>query len=52
MLSYIWNKEEWCFDLFENNKLISQFADREDLLIFIEKNYKVANLIVVNNNEE
>ena len=36
-LKEIWGQEE---------KIIRYFEDREDLLIYIEKNYTMANLIV------
>ena len=49
-LCYRWNDNTYTFELFsiENGKeyIIGEFDDREDLLIYIEHNYTVANLIV------
>lgn len=44
------------FDLYAitngEKKFIENFADREDLLIYIEKNYNMANLKIINLEEE
>lgn len=49
-LVYSWNDDNFCFDLFsvENGEkhFVKDFADREDLLIYIEKSYYMANLII------
>ena len=49
-LVYEWNDDNYYFCLYEllegRKKLIKTFEDREDLLIYIEKNYTMANLIV------
>ena len=50
-LGYRWNSTTYMFELFsmENGKeyTIGEFNDREDLLVYIEHNYTVANLIVL-----
>jgi len=54
-LVYSWNSDSFCFDLFsvENGEkhLVGEFADREDLLIYIEKKYYMANLIIIKEND-
>ena len=53
-LVYSWNSDSFCFDLFsvENGEkhFVGEFADREDLLIYIEKKYYMANLIIIKEN--
>lgn len=49
-LIYEWSEEEYSWLLYELDNgekcIIGKFADREDLLIYIEEKYTLANLIV------
>lgn len=49
-LIYEWNEEEYAWLLYELRDgieyFVEKFDDREDLLIYIEKNYALVNLIV------
>lgn len=49
-LIYKWNEEYYMFDLYEliegKELLLASFEDREDLLIYVEKHFAIANLIV------
>lgn len=50
VLTYKWNIENYCFNLYKlvegKEEFLMSFEDREDLLIYIEKEYAIANLIV------
>ena len=50
VLTYKWNKEDYVFDLYEliegKEQLLASFEDREDLLIYVEKKFAIANLII------
>ena len=51
MLSYKFNENEYCFDLFFINNngeqiKLGDFADREDMLIYIEQKYNIVPLMV------
>lgn len=53
VLFYKWNEDNYQFDLYKvvngEEQYVYSFDDREDILLYIEKKYTIANLIVRGN---